>query len=334
MAIDTRCIPTYMFNVVVKVLRAGGLDPEPMMESSGLTLVELSRQDTRLSFAQSQCLIGNALALTSDPGLGLSVANQMNFTDWGMFGYAVASCATLEEALGIGLRYSGAATRLTENSLQVSDNYFALTSDTLYPVGDLLPFFIEEDLGGVIHLLQTYIGDPVRPREVHFSYQAPRYKDRYRAHFRCPVKFDRPVNQIVWDINAIHQPLPGHNPVASQQAINLCEELIRDQNSEHGVVDKVRSRLLQTPGEFASINTVAEEMGMSESTLRRALKAEGSSFQSVLDSVREKMAKQYLATSDLLLEDIAYLVGFSDVSNFRRAFKKWTGKPPLAFRKR
>lgn len=334
MAIDSVCIPTYMFNVLLKVLGGMSIDLASVTEGSHLSTEDLEREETRVSFQQALLLIGNALRLSPDPGLGLSVAKQINITDWGMFGYAVASCGSMSEALRIGLRYSGAATRLTENSVHITDTTIALQSDTLYPVGDLLPFFIEEDFGGIINILYRTLGQSFRPQEVQLSYVAPSYAERYKQHFQCPVRFGCPANQIVWDVSVSNNPLPAHNPAAAKLAIKMCEELIREQASDHDLVEQVRCRLLQTPGEFASIGVIAEELGMSESTLRRSLKALGASYQSVLDGVREKMAIQYLMTSNLLLEDIAYLVGFSDVSNFRKAFKKWTGRPPLSYRKK
>jgi len=333
MTIHSACIPTHVFNLIARVLEESGLNPSQMMVGTGLAFADLSKPDTLVSFQQAQRLIYNALSVSPDSGLGLTVANRINISDWGMFGYAVASCATLEEALGIGQRYNSAATRLTETSVIVGETTFSLRTDTLYPVGNLLPFFIEEDLGGVMHMMYSYNGPSVKPKEVLLSYSAPSYSERYRQHFLCPVKFNCSVNEIVWDISLLKHPLPGHNPVAAQHSIRLCEELIRDQEESSDLVEKIRRRLLQSPGEFASASTIATELNLSESTLRRSLRELGTTYQSILDSVREKMAIQYLATSRLPLEDIAYLVGFNDVSNFRRAFRKWTGKAPLTYRK-
>ncbi len=333
MPITSARIPPYTFNLMVNILKDDAVDPRRMMAGSGLTLDELAKLDTRVSFQQALLLIHNAVSISPDPGLGLAVANQYSITDWGMFGYAIASCATIEEGLGIGLRYSSTSTSLTKHFVETSDTTIALKSDTLYPVGSLLPFFIEEDLGSIIHIMQHNLGASGTPAEVQFSYSEPSYSERYRQHFRCPIKFGCSVNQIIWDISVARRPLPSHNPAVIQHAIKLCEELIRDQEESSDLVDKVRARLLQSPGEFPPMCVIATELNMSESTLRRSLNALKNPYQKILDDTRAKMAIQYLTTSNLLLEDIAYLVGFADVSNFRRAFKKWTGKPPISFRK-
>ena len=99
------------------------------------------------------------------------------------------------------------------------------------------------------------------------------------------------------------------------------------------VVYEIRQRLIKSPGNFPTMAEVAREMAVSERTLRRQLKQQEISFQEIFDSVREKIAVEYLRTSKLPLEDIAYLVGFSEVGSFYRAFKKWTGTTPLDFRK-
>ncbi|BFM15783.1 AraC family transcriptional regulator SphR [Maricurvus nonylphenolicus] len=333
MAIDTRCIPTYMFHVVQKVLQEFGIAPQVMVENSGISLEELSQKDTLMSFQQAMVLIDNALQASSEPGIGLRVAGQMTINDWGLFGYAVASCQSMEESLRVGMRYSAAATRLTKNDLVFSDGSFSLQSESLYPVGEQLPFLIEEDLGGIVQFVKTYADETLLPREVQLAYDAPSYIDLYEKHFQCPVIFGCEHNQLIWDEAVMKRPFPAHNPVAAQYALKLCEEFIQENKDGHEIVDTVRNILVQATNPFPAIEEVAKQLNMSESTLRRALKKEGSSYREILDSVKEKMAKEYLSTTNLRLEDIAYLVGFSDVSNFRRAFKKWTGKPPLFYRK-
>lgn len=332
MSIDRKCIPPFMFNLIVRVFEEKGLPGDELVAGLGITLSDLSHQDTRISYRDALHIIDNAYRISGDPALGLVIAHEVNIADWGMMGYAVASCGSLGESLLIGQRYNRAATRLTDNSLEVGEQTFSLRSLPLYKVGTAERFLVEEDLGGVVGMLHRYLGDDANPREVHFAYAEPTYVDRYEQHFRCPLKFDQACSQIVWNLEDMDRRLPQRNPAATAMAIQHCEKLIAEDADRGSMVDQVRSYLVQTPGRYPPISEVASAFNMSESSLRRALKGVDSSYQQVLNDVRKKLAIEYLVTSSLKLEAIAQLVGYSDLSNFRRAFRGWTGAPPMHYR--
>ncbi len=127
-------------------------------------------------------------------------------------------------------------------------------------------------------------------------------------------------------------PLIHSNPATAK----LTEKLVKDFISRHkegdNIVQEVRYRLLRIPGQFPNIEMVAQELGMSQRTLRRNLQQQGVSFSDIYDDVRKGLAIEYLQSSNLTAENIAQLLGFAEQSNFRRAFKRWTGKPPSSYR--
>lgn len=334
MTVDRKCIPPFMFNLIVRVLDLKDLNDSPLVAGAGISLKELTHQDTRISFRDALVMIENAYRISGDEALGLSIAHEVSLGDWGMMGYAVASCANLGESLRIGQRYNRVATRLTDNRLEAGEGVFSFDSTPLYDAGKLERFLVEEDLGGVVGMLHRYQVGVAHPREVHFTYAEPTYLDAYVDHFRCPVKFEQARNKIIWNAEDMEQPFPQHNPAATAMAIQHCEKLIGDERDSDTMVDQVRSYLIQKPGRYPPIEEVAAAFNMSESSLRRALKAQDSSYQRVLNDVRMKLAVEYLTTSSLKIEAIAHLVGYSDLSNFRRAFRGWTGVSPLEYRTR
>lgn len=333
MTVDRKCIPPYMFNLVVRVLEQKGLPSSELVEGLGMEMSDLAHQDTRISYREALQMIQNAYSISGDETLGLTIAHEVNISDWGMMGYAVASCGSLGESLLIGQRYNRAATRLTDNSLEIGEQDFRFRSLPLYSAGAVERFLIEEDLGGVVGMQHRYMGDSANPREVHFAYPEPGYVDRYEEHFRCELKFGQDCSQIVWNLEDMDKPLPQRNPAATAMAIQHCEKLIAEDEDRGSIIDQVRSYLVQSPGRYPPINEVASAFNMSESSLRRALKAVDSSYQQILNDVRKKLAIEYLKTSSLKLEAIAQLVGYSDLSNFRRAFRNWTGVAPMRYRR-
>jgi AraC-like DNA-binding protein len=111
-----------------------------------------------------------------------------------------------------------------------------------------------------------------------------------------------------------------------------CERLIGQAKTSMGVSGQVYQILMASPGQLPTMDEVANMVHMNERTLRRKLEGEGTAFGDIVDDVRASLASEYLKTTKMKTEDIAALVGFSDAANFRRAFKRWTGKSPREYR--
>jgi AraC-like DNA-binding protein len=111
-----------------------------------------------------------------------------------------------------------------------------------------------------------------------------------------------------------------------------CEALLASLDVQDGLLTRVRRLLLARPGDFPDLESAASALHTSGRSLRRHLAQMGTSYQQVLDDVRKRLALQYLTTTHLPLYEISHLLGFSDPSNFRRAFRKWTGKLPGDYR--
>ena len=105
-------------------------------------------------------------------------------------------------------------------------------------------------------------------------------------------------------------------------------------NATGGVADEVRRMVLGARGKFPGIETAARRLNVSERTLRRRLSEEGVSYRGIVDDVRSYLAREYLRETPLCVADVASLLGFDDVANFRRAFRKWNGCAPQDFRSR
>jgi AraC-like DNA-binding protein len=332
--IDNKVIPTYLFNVVGAVLEEQHVDPKVMVAGTGLSLAVLYDQQTRVSFREAIQILSNAVDHSPSPDLGLIVASRESFSDWGVLGYAIASCRNSEEAIEFSNRLYAASTNLTPMHSKPEDGTYVTYVAPAFPVGRILPFLIEETFGGIVNVLRALVapGKPISPKEVLLSYAAPSYEHEYVEFFQCPVSFNRGVNKIIWRPEDVHRPFNSHNPTTARLAVKLCEQFLSETAQERGLVFDIRCRLLRSPGNFPSPRELAAELNTSERSLSRALKNLGTSYQQILDQVREKIATEYLMTSDLALDDIAALIGFSDAGNFHRAFRKWTGKAPSAFR--
>jgi AraC-like DNA-binding protein len=173
------------------------------------------------------------------------------------------------------------------------------------------------------------------PRVVHFMHKAPPYAAEFERIFEAPVVFGSDWNamQIDPEFLALKQPPVNRYVfgVLSERADALLKSF-RESKTTRGRVEAILMPILHT-GE-GSMDTVAEKLGLSRQTLYRQLKAEGVTFEEVLDDLRHRLALDFLAGKKVSVNETAYLVGFSDPAAFSRAFKRWTGISPREARGR
>ncbi len=147
-----------------------------------------------------------------------------------------------------------------------------------------------------------------------------------------PVAFDQPYHRLSLPRAYLTRPMALANPATVQMCEQQCEALLASLDVQDGLLTRVRRLLLARPGDYPDLDSVARALHTSGRSLRRHLSAMGTGYRQVLDEVRKSLALQYLTSTHLPPYEIAYLLGFSDPSNFRRAFKKWTGKLPSDYR--
>ena len=147
-------------------------------------------------------------------------------------------------------------------------------------------------------------------------------------------QFDQAQHWLSIPRHYLARPMALANPATVQMCEQQCEALLATLDVQEGLLPRLRRLLLARPGEFPDLDSVARALHTSGRSLRRHLASQGTSYQQVLDEVRKRLALQYLETTYLPLFEIAVLLGFSDPSNFRRAFRKWTGRAPTDYRAR
>ncbi len=154
----------------------------------------------------------------------------------------------------------------------------------------------------------------------------------YRDYFKCPVTFDCDEPRIALDGKIMDQPLPGASPDMAQYNDQIVIQYL-EQMDKNDVVNRVRRHIIKDLASGTlSKQAVADKMHMSARNLQLKLAAENTTFQDTLDSTRKNLATGYMQQSHLSITEIAYLLGFSDASNFTRAFRRWYGASPRDYR--
>jgi AraC-like DNA-binding protein len=167
------------------------------------------------------------------------------------------------------------------------------------------------------------------PKAIRFTHAEPSYRAEYDRIFGVPLFFNSHMNAMLIDEAILSMKLPRTNPYLSEVLTDRADELLKNlemSKTTRGRVEALLIPMLHT-GE-ATVEMIASKLGLSRQTLFRKLKAEGVTFERVLDELRHQLALYYLNGKKVPVNQTAYLVGFSEPAAFSRAFKRWTGSSP------
>jgi AraC-like DNA-binding protein len=190
----------------------------------------------------------------------------------------------------------------------------------------------DANLALVVKLCRTSFGEDFNPIKVTMMRPIPRELDRYEKCFRVPVEYASAENSIYFRKSDLEKVLPTANTqLAVENDKIIAEYLARYQRSN--LTLRVRHKIIeQLASGKVSQESVAEALIISLRNLQRNLQKEGSSYKELLEDVRRELAAQYMEQSEMSINEITFLLGFSEPANFSRAFKRWTGVSPREFR--
>jgi AraC-like DNA-binding protein len=276
-------------------------------------------------------LIEAALEISDCPWLGPELGRAQTVSTWGVLGYAIMSCASEREAIRLGAQYYQAAPSLMAFSMGTEGDRLRIQMTPAHEKPHLLPFCVEENLTGICAVASSYMAQPMEPLEIWVTYPRPAYGDKYQEYLGCRVKYEQSQN-ILWTRTPRDVPLKTSDPISAQLCLKLVEEIVEQQNTTSDLEKEVRRLLLKTPGEMPNMTSAAAELTISPRTLRRRLSELGTTYKQIHEDVRRDLAMDYIMTTHLNIDQIAHLVGYTETTNFRRAFRQWTGHPPRYYR--
>lgn len=323
---------------------ARGADRQTLLERSGIPLADLSDVDKRIPLGNYVALLEAGIELCREPALSLlfgEAVNVQNLSIAGLMGRTFAF-DSIESARQQIDRYSplaldtddGAATAIEivrENGDVALKFTWKIYVD--YPL--LTEAACARTVCGVreTQARMPEFANITYPKAIHFTHKEPGYRAEYDRIFGVPLFFESHMNAIIVDEEFLSIRLPDTNPYLSKLLRTHADELLKNLQNSKSTRGRVESLLLPVlhTGEV-SIATIAGKLGVSRQTLFRKLKAEGVSFEQVLDELRQTLALRYLKEKKMSVTETAYLVGFSDPAAFSRAFKRWTGSRPRVLR--
>ncbi|KMV00887.1 AraC family transcriptional regulator [Acinetobacter sp. VT 511] len=327
-------IPGVYGLLLLDVISRWGYNDESLFKPFGLTSEQLADPEFRIPTAIANDMVKHALKLTGEPTLGYHLGTQMRISIHGFIGYAIMTANNITEALVLANRFI----QLRLPFLQLFFSTFGVKATVQLQTDiQMEPLRTEISIAlmiGLISMAKAITGISDATGEVDFDFKKPEGFERFMAKFPThQFRFEQPHLLLSFDKNYLMNKLVHADPIASQIAINQCEAELSALGERHRIAMRVRDILTNSEQHYLSIEAVADRLHMSDRTLKRQLAAEGTSFSTLVDEVRYRHATSLLSRTDFTLEQIADELGYSDVANFSRAFKRWSGRSPSNWRK-
>jgi AraC-like DNA-binding protein len=219
-------------------------------------------------------------------------------------------------------------------SLQEEAGTCTLTVDWLHGAEPEPAVSIDITFATIVELGRRSSGKAVRPIGVEFARAGPRAPD-YEDYFNAPVRFGAARDALILERTDLDLPFMGHNPELLAMLTPTLGQTLQALDAQSTISDHVVMALkLLLPSGRPELPDVARQLGMSERTLQRRILAEGASFRELLLVARRSLWSQLLADEAIQIEEIAYLLGYQDVTSFYRAFRAWEGVTPAQWRTR
>ncbi|MEM7098619.1 MAG: AraC family transcriptional regulator ligand-binding domain-containing protein [Pseudomonadota bacterium] len=309
-------------------LESRGLSTQQVLDDCGLGPVE-----DNLSFQQRVALFRSAQKLSPHPGCALFAGQRQQISYYGAYGYAMATSATLSDAWRVGRNFFSLSGSLFRITLDIDQGVGVYRSYNPESLGEVLPFVAEYWRSSQSTIFSLVLGRRFPTLAMYFPYRPPEHASIYREALGCPVHFE--PGRMAWhfDASVLNEPCRSADPGVAQLCEDYCEQFVeRSEGKSLLQQDILRACVKNLAASRVQAPVVARSVNMSVRTMYPGLENEGISYQALLDNLRSSVAKEYLKNTQISVEDIASQCGYQDVSNFRKAFRRWTGSAPSAFR--
>jgi AraC-like DNA-binding protein len=321
-------------NLAILIARAidhSGFNGRRVLNKAGIDYDFASDPDARLPMQQYYRLWNLAVEESGDPCFGIVVAQNLQPADFHGLGLGMLASETLAAGIHRIARFARCLSLDAKVTLTEMDDRFILTGDPRLLKGRE-PTMWAFGAGCFVQMCRLTMAEKISPMLVTLPCEEPPCADRLLDYFDCEVRFQEPEVTVVFDRDLLNTRLATHNPrlarANEQVVINYLAEFDRDD-----VITRARTSIIDAlPSGRPSEQSIAETLNMSDRNFRRKLAERDTSFREILDSTRSDLSRQYLEEGERSIAEIAFLLGYSEPTNFARWFRRTAGVTPKEFR--
>jgi len=312
-------------------LQRRGFAPADILLGTPLDWEQLHGSNQFMGFEPMRKLIERGIELTQCPWLGLDVGLRTPASAHGTLGAAMIASRNLPSGMLLLQRYAALRQNLATLQFQYEPE-FAAVLDEWMDLGSAREYLHGQLLGGLVQLLTALTGQELPPMlRIEWPFAKPEWADEYQriAHHN---EFGFPQLRVVMNKALVNSPSLAADDDALQRLLRECDLQLQRLQAGGTLRQRVFSHLQQVEGHMPTLQDMAEKENLTERTFMRHLQAEGTSYQQLLDDVRQERACWLLENTDTTVEAIAHSLGYEDASNFSRTFKRWCGQTPREFK--
>jgi len=310
-----------------------GVDPRVALEGTGISLDAIRDLSSKLKITDEYEIYRNALRLLPERSISVEIGLAARASVYGVLGYAFLTAPTLREALAVAAEFPA----LIANGFNITleeDNGVALLNFSDYSgAADLKPEYAELAVASFKRTCSDILGEEIQLICIGLEgKRSSEQAERCSVQFGCPVILEQPKNYLQFSADYLAMALPMADPVSFMEILDICRRQSREYAAEREWLTQVKTIIVETLNEPVPLEDIASRMHCSPRTLRRKLGVLRTSYRQLLDDVRFENAKLMLKEGKLKTDQIAEQLGFCDGAGFRRAFQRWSGQAPGAYK--
>jgi len=307
---------------------------EEVIKYAGVNPLILSSPDNRLSGFEAQKIIEATIRLTNDDNLGLHQGEHLSKGFSNILGYVLMNCSTLKDCWTKYCKYEKIIDNTSISDFKIIDNYAVLSNVTVDEVLKANRHLSEFKISGMLSYIKLLSNEILQLHEVHFSHSRPNNTSEYERIFKCKVCFEKSSDALLFDSELLNISVIEPNEKLLLLFEKNAEEILESFN-DNKYANMVTEILLEEIKKcnLPSIENIAKKLLLSVRSLQLYLHKENTSYIKLVKETRKNIAEKYLNDRNISIDEITYILGFSETSAFHRAFKSWTGVTPAQFRK-
>jgi AraC-like DNA-binding protein len=318
---------------LLRAVESSEVPVEELLSGTGLSIPALEQPEASLPLGDAVLILQRLRDVGFTAELGMRVSRNLDLRHQGFLGYAVLASSSLRDALELAMRYLRTRTRLLAMEFSTRGEHGIIRFDEGVPLGDLYPVVMDTLVVALFHVGRQLFGERPPPEiQVQLGYPEQPHHALLREFTQADLLFDCTWCQICFPVSWLALPIGTADPNMARLAAEQCEQALRDMDQSEGLLGRVRQLAAGHLQQARTVEAVAGALHMTPRTLRRRLRELGTNYQTLVEELRERRACDLLAHTRRSVDDIALELGYADPSNFGRAFRRWTGMSPTAWR--
>lgn len=329
----SQSVPGIYVALLCDVIEGLGHDAGRITEGLGVSRSALLAPDSRVSMITAYSAAARAVTMAGDQGLGLEFARALRVTLHGSVGMVAMSSPTVSDALAAAARYATLRAPFLEINYRRHADYGEVTARLRLPIEELETFIMEALLLGLAYMGEQLVGGQGRGVVIHMPGDEPEYYARYASVLPAPVVYGQPEFALRLPARLCDAEPQLADPEVARLAREQCELEFRELfGGPPELATLIQNHILDREEGVPSLSQMAELLHLSERTLKRRLQEEGMRYRDLLERALCRKAEHLLADDTLSISEVAWRLGYNDVSNFSRAFRRWSGWSPRQWR--